>query len=763
MRRIVPSAILCAVLLSLLPFPASAVPVREIRVANVGVGPLEPAVVRAYLSVREGEEFDWATITRDVKTLEQSGRFSYVAVKREESPAGLTLIYEVKPKLKVRRISIEGHDALRRSRILGAVGFEAGDFVDDATAAVAARNIGALYRERYYFDAKIDYFLETDEQSGDTIVYFRIDEGQRGHVRRVEFIGNESVSSRELRKAMRQKRRGFFSFITRSGVFDPDLVATDIETIRYVYMDKGYLDVKVAPPEYVQITDRKIDIRITIQEGRLYRIGSLAVAGAKIFPTEQLEGALTVKGSEVASLGAIQRAAGTVRDFYGRRGYIRTRVSPDFDVHQESGVVNLTFQVAEGTQATIRDILIRGNNKTKDKVIRRELTVYPGEVFNEVRVRTSERRLQNLGYFDRVTSTEIPTDDPGLYDLQFEVNEQKTGQFIVGMGFSSIDDLIGFAEITQGNFDIKGWPYFTGGGQKLRLRGQAGTKRRDVELSFVEPWFLDRKLSFEVDLFQRDRRFLSDDYDQRNTGGQVGLGRALGRFSRVKVFYGLEEIDVYDVDETASDIIKDEEGKRIKSSLTLQLIRDTRDNFFVSTRGNRSSLTLEGAGGPLGGETDLYRLEARTSQYWSPWWDHVVNLRLWASVVEEHGDSDRVPIFDRLFLGGARTLRGFKFRDVGPKDDQGEPIGGKSGAYATLEYTVPLGQVVRLATYYDIGMIWPDAYEFETSLYNSDVGLGVRFDIPGFPLRFDYAWPLEADEFNDRSGGRFNFLIGHVF
>jgi outer membrane protein insertion porin family len=519
---------------------------------------------------------------------------------------------------------------------------------------------------------------------------------------------------------------------------------------------------RVGEPRIESLDAKRVKVVIPVEQGVQYRLGRVTVAGPQVFPVQEVSGVITSRPQDVASLAAVEQARQSVRDFYGSRGYIGNEVQYKLNPQGGEPVVNLDVAVKEGEKAYIRDIRIRGNTRTKDEVIRRELTVYPGEIYNQVKVRNSERRLRNLGFFDFVNAVPEATLDADKYDVAFEVNEQRVGQFMVGAGFSSVDDLIGFAELSHGNFDLLGWPP-VGDGQKLKLRGTVGTKRRDIELSFVEPWFLDRKLSLGVDLFDRDRRFFSDEYEQRNTGGNITLGKPLGTFNRINFIYGLENIDVYNVDTNASDLIKAEEGKNLKSSLTVEVVRDTRDNSFVATRGARSSVSAMYAGGPLAGDVDIYQLEAQTAAYWPIWFDHVFNLRGWIAVVDSHGSEDRVPLFDRLFLGGARTLRGFKYRKVGPKDEDGEPIGGRSGWYATAEYTIPVVDKLRFATFYDLGMVYDEAYEFETSEYNSDWGLGIRLDFPGFPLRLDYAWPLEADEFNDRSSGRFQFSIGYVF
>lgn len=462
-------------------------------------------------------------------------------------------------------------------------------------------------------------------------------------------------------------------------------------------------------------------------------------------------------------MSRIEQVQGTLRDYYGAQGYIRTGVrytlEPDYDAAQ----VAVEYELNEGELSYIRDIHIRGNTRTKDKVIRRELAVWPGDIFNEVRVRRSENRLRNMGYFEVVRSWETATAEPNVYDLTFDVDEGRTGELSAGVGFSSIDQVVGFASIAQNNFDLFGWPYFSGGGQKIQLETQIGSRRTDVSVSFVEPWFLDRQLSLDVSGFRREARFLSDEYEQQNIGGTIGLARPVGRFSRVRLSYSLEEIDVRDVSDSASQVIKDEEGRRTKSAATLTITRDTRDNLFVPTRGNRTVLSGQLAGGVLQAQTDLYALEARTSQFVPLWYGHVFSLRGAVAVVEEYGDSERVPIFDRLFLGGPRDVRGFRFRDVGPKDENGEPIGGRTSAFLSAEYTIPVVSSVRLAAFYDVGTVGAEAYEVELDDVNSAYGVGIRFDIPGFPLRLDYGWPLEADEFNDSSSGRFSFMIGHVF
>lgn len=754
-------AMILAFLLALT-LKGGAATVSEIKVRREGGGLVEESAVRGFISVKKGDELSRSALSRDVRALEESGRFSYVATELDEVGDGLVLTYVVKGKPRVRTLRIDGADDIGNRKVRDLLELGAGDPVDDAVLAFKSLKVREHYQKELYPYAELEWVIDEDTANGTADVSITVKEGRRASVRAIEFEGGEALSAKSLRKAMKQKRWNIFSWITSHGTYKPDELDADRETIRRRYQDAGYLDARVGEPRIESLDAKRVKVVIPVEQGVQYRLGRVTVAGPQVFPVQEVSGVITSRPQDVASLAAVEQARQSVRDFYGSRGYIGNEVQYKLNPQGGAPVVNLDVAVKEGEKAYIRDIRIRGNTRTKDEVIRRELTVYPGEIYNQVKVRNSERRLRNLGFFDFVNAVPEATLDADKYDVAFEVNEQRVGQFMVGAGFSSVDDLIGFAELSHGNFDLLGWPP-VGDGQKLKLRGTVGTKRRDIELSFVEPWFLDRKLSLGVDLFDRDRRFFSDEYEQRNTGGNITLGKPLGTFNRINFIYGLENIDVYNVDTNASDLIKAEEGKNLKSSLTVEVVRDTRDNSFVATRGARSSVSAMYAGGPLAGDVDIYQLEAQTAAYWPIWFDHVFNLRGWIAVVDSHGSEDRVPLFDRLFLGGARTLRGFKYRKVGPKDEDGEPIGGRSGWYATAEYTIPVVDKLRFATFYDLGMVYDEAYEFETSEYNSDWGLGIRLDFPGFPLRLDYAWPLEADEFNDRSSGRFQFSIGYVF
>jgi len=541
---------------------------------------------------------------------------------------------------------------------------------------------------------------------------------------------------------------------------EKDTLSADMLALQAFYRDAGYLDAEISRPDLERISEKRLAVEMEIDEGPRYRIGGVSLAGVTLFPEEDVEKVIQLEKGQIASQSEIDAATRRVREYFGSRGYIETVVRPRLIV-QDENIVDIRFQVDEGTLASIRNVIVRGNRVTKDKVIRRELVTYPGATYNEKKVRISESRLRNLGYFDRVASYNEATARSGLYDLVYQVNERQMGRMSVGASFSSIDKLVGFFEVAHGNFDLNSWPP-VGDGQKINFRSELGSERQDFRVSFTEPWFLDRKLALGVDLFSHESQYLSGDYDQKNRGASVSLTRPLGPFKRLMTSYSLENYEIYNLDDDASATIRAEKGSWTKSSVNVALSRDTRDNYLIATRGSRTRLSTMVAGSVLQGDIDIYSVQLRSSQYWNPWFNHVISLRERIGVVDYYGNSERVPIFDRFFLGGPFSMRGFDYRDVGPVDEEDEPIGGNTMGFASAEYTIPVVEGIRLAGFYDIGMVWRNAWDVNSSI-NSDVGTGIRFDIPMFPIRLDYAWPLQADEHNDKDSGRFSFAIGHVF
>lgn len=744
----------------------AASPIRSVRIVHLGPGPLQEESVRALLSLREGEPFDRAAVISDVRSLEQSGRFERVDVRAEPEADGVNLIVEVRSKPRLLELTLEGADDFSNSKVMELLAIKPGDRVDDNVLAAGASRVQAEYRKKYHPDARVTWEIQTDEQTGLANVRVRVKEGKKVRVRTLGISGSDAVPAEELKGGLQQKIYKPWNpwhWVTSHGRYDPDAAEGDAYRIRKALLDRGYLDAAVEGPE-VREEEGRLALDFAVTEGRLYRIGEVALEGNTVYGTDTLLKLAALRGGDPASLSAIENATAAIQEYYGNRGYFRTRVQRSIDADALSGQVAIRFRVEEGILSKIRDVRIQGNATTQDKVILREVLIAPGERYDFSKVRASERRLRNLGYFDKVSALTLDTPEPTEQDLVFEVTEGRSGMATAGVGFSSIEAVSGYVEVSHGNMDLGEWPPL-GGGQKVRLRLALGTESQQAEAEFIEPWFLDRPLSLGVNLFRTEYGYYSSEYDQRNTGVRLSLTKSLGPFWRGTMEYSLQNIEIFDVSEDASEQIKKEEGARIKSALTPILSYDSRKMDYrgaLPSGGNLTRLSVGYAGGPLGGETDLYDLNAQTTQFIGAWGRSVLILRGRAGVVAPTADAEEVPLFDRYFLGGPNSVRGFEYREIGPRDEDGEPLGGETLAFASAEYTFPLVPNIRGAVFYDSGMIWAEAYDFDSD-WNSCYGIGIRLDIPMMPIRLDYAWVLEGDEYTPKGEGRFSFWIGHSF
>lgn len=764
----------------------------EIRIESPDQAALDASFVRAYTALRAGQELRDETalndaVARDVDGLHESGRFSFVRAVIEEVDGKRTLVYSVIPRLRLQKIEVVGAKKIGSKKIKAELGLEQGDYVDDAIVNEKIRRVEIYCRKKKYPDASVAWELSpVDEDAAHLLI--TVTAGEKLRVKEIHFVGERFLSDSrkaragrffrklvpgkekpapgerfetdELRKVINQKTT--FWITPWGGSYRPEFADADVILIRNFYMDHGYQDVEVEAPVVENLGDGDLRLTYQIAEGGQYTVGTIGFEGAELFEAAELEKQTRLSSGDIASRKTIRDAAAAVRRYYGNRGYIHTLVEPVPRKDPAVLTANILFRVREGEMAHINEINIRGNEKTRDEVMRRELAVAPGEMFHQQNVEISKNRLRNLGYFETVESNYLPADGTNTYDLTFNVKERAMGNFLIGAGFSSVDSLVVFAEVSHGNFDIRRWPPI-GDGQKIKVRVQAGSERNDLEVSFTEPWFRDRKLSLGTSLYHREADYYSDNYALETTGGRISLTKPLSPFVRGTIRYSLEAYDVYDIPLSAPSEIAADEGSGTKSALGFTVSRDTRDQFFVPTRGNLSSAMLELAG--FGGDQETYELELRSSQFWPLWKEHVLNLKGAVQMIESWGSGD-VPVYDRLFLGGPRSLRGFGFRDVSPvSEDAGsnEPIGGNTSYFATLEYIVPLWEKIRGVAFYDIGAVNSGVMDFGMGHISSDYGIGVRFDLPMFPLRLDYAFPHIIGDGIEEDGGRWNFMLGYTF
>jgi len=735
--------------------------IRSIDVQYTGPQTVSKERILAQMRTRVGQPYSNPVVEQDIETLYKTGSIHNVRIFAQPEGDGVKVIVAVQTRAIMREIEIAGAERIKAKRLRKEIKLRLNQPVNEQQLEEARQKIIEVYQGRGFTDVSVQFRVDPiDEKRGTARVVFTVNEGVKGAVRAIHFEGNAHFSEKVLRKQMKTRGRTPIYFVDKSGRLDEVQLEQDLDKIREFYQDHGYIDVEVKNVRRERTEKGPMVITVVISEGPQYHVRKLTVSGYQVAREDKIRALLKMKEGSVYSPKQLRDDAKAVADAYGSGGYVDLVVLPEGEPAGPAQI-DVHYKIEEGVRSFVNRINIEGNTRTKDKVIRREVLVAPGDVFNTVRVDITKKRLENLGYFAKVETYPEETDIPGRKDLTILVQEKRTGSLSFGGGFSTVDQLVGFAELTQGNFDLFNWPSFTGGGQKFRLRLQYGTQRKDFILGLTEPYFLDRRLSLSGQLFYTEANYLSAQYDQRNYGFSTELRKPINSYIYASFGYMLQDVDIFNVDPTASDFILSQAGSTLESKIFGSVVYDSRDNVLLSHRGQRITFSPFIAGGFLGGDTQVYALALEGSQYFHLPKDLILLINGEIATVSQWGNGTDVPIYERLFLGGSNNLRGFPFREVGPQDSNGEPTGGKSMARATVELTFPIIEKARGAIFYDTGFVNDSQWSFGFNHIASDIGVGLRLDLPIGPLRLDYGYPIQRDGYN--GGGHFNFNVGYQF
>ena len=740
--------------------------INSISIRYAGSKNVDEARVRNMMSVKTGQKYSAEKLDDDIRSLVESGLIDDVRILAEEQGNGVGLTFVVETKPRLAGVGFEGNVALQdKEKMAEATKIKVGVPLSDAAIFEARKNLQEYYQGYGYPEVAIDHRLQKTDRAGYADLIFVIQEGSKNEVRKIRFEGNNAFPDHKLENQMKTKEKGLLSFLTKSGRIDLDQLAEDEEAVLEFYRDNGYLRVRSTGFQRVPVKGGRVDLVMTINEGARYTVNSVGFGKMSVFTAEEMGKVLTLNTGDSYSSKKMRQDITTIRSYYGSRGYADAEVNPDIR-NAGPNSVNIIYRVIEGSRYKVGRVTIEGNNVTKDKVIRREIPLKPGDNFNTVDLETTRKRLRGLNYFNNVYAEGEPSGQKGYRDINVLVNEKKTGSVQFGLGFSSIDSIVGYINLEQTNFDITDPWSFTGGGQRFGMNLRLGTERRDFKISLVEPWFLGQRLSLGGELFYRDQLYLSDEYDQRDFGGAVFLRKPLSSKSYVRGEYRLQKIRIDVEDDVApTSVFQEFDGDYVRSSLGLTYVYDSRDAQVTPRSGHKFEAGLDVAGQFLGGDVDTITLNIEGSKHWNLWFDSILTLRGRASVVESDGVT---PIFDRQFLGGARDLRGFEYRDIGPRDtgvgNTNEVYGGDTAAYATVEWSFPIVETVRGAIFYDTGFVNEDSWDFGPDDLYSDAGVGLRLNIPAIgPLALDYAVPVSSPDDESDQGGQFNFYLDFAF
>ena len=779
---------------------ANAANVTDVRVRTLDGFGGDAGSVLARCQTKPGTEYDPVTVSRDVRSLKDSGEFQNISADAKRTAEGVEVVFSVSRKMRYHApLEVQGAEFYSASKIMSESGLKDGYLYGEGDLAAAAEKVRDLYRKKNFPSVVVTPVPKMIPGGNDCNVTFIIDEGARFKATGYVFDGAESLEASELREIA-----GIYPWWNPVGWFSdkpvtPDQLAQAAEKVRTHYANLGYLDATVEPPAALGTGEAEGPVEFKVSEGPRYTVGSCRVEGVKSYSAagvaekSDLPAQGTVAGEKTLA-DAAHRIAVVMGS--GDLGLAETRVDVErLPREDDATVLDVVFRVAEGYKVTINNVVIEGNDYTKDRVIRREIPLAPGNRMLADRAEQGQKRLENLDYFSRVRyylrDTGLGKDETGAEyrDLVYEVEEKNTGNFMVGVGASSVDSVYVSAEIQQSNFDIFApSKLFRGAGQKGRLYVAAGPRIQTYEASVTEPYLFDRHLQLTVEGYRRQRWY--DEYDVIRSGAAASLDYPVkfwptwNPFGRFGVRLSGEFIEFDDPDKgywlykgKAVSLAEkhgedDRYGDAFESVARIFWSRDTRDSFRFTKTGSRSSVFFD-----VGvGDNEYWRLGFNHRSYFNVWkrYGHVLMMAFRAETIDAF--SDDVPIYNRFFLGGPRSVRGIEYRHVSPMarklhgrhDPDGDPShtytpwGGQTLFCANFEYTVPIVKMLRLAAFTDMGAVGEDEFDFDLGdTFAWTVGLGLRVDIPMFPIRLDFATPIEKP--NHADDEVFSFSIGYDF
>jgi len=722
--------------------------------------------ITSKIRTRVGDKFNQDVLNEDLKRLYSTDFFTDVSVDVREEPGGMAVSFIVEEKPIIESITFEGNIAFRAAKLSSLMKSKQDEMLNPAMLAQDTADLKDFYVKKGYPLVDIRYELDLNRDTNKVRVLVIIDEKTKVKVSKIDIAGNKAIKTDAIKKVLATKPASFWFF--QPGVFKDDVLQEDLERVKSLYEDIGYLDAEVTPKIDYSPDGKLLNIEIDINEGRQYLVGTVTVTGNIVLPEKDVEKKITLKSGKPFSMKALRDDVYGLRQYYYFYGYMNASIDVERTVNPDTGNIDVIYTIEAQEVVYIEKIDIRGNLRTKDVVIRRELRVYPGERFNGDKIKRSKERIYNLGFFENVSFDTETTEDPAVSNLIVTVKESKTGEFSFGGGYSSIDQLIGFVEVQQRNFDIMNWPTFMGGGQNLTLKAELGMVRSNYNVSWTDPWIFGFPYLFGFD-FYRAAHSRSGDvgwaYDETRTGGDLRFGKEITETLRVDATYRLEEVKIENIDDNASAALLDEAGSNYISSLGGLLTYDTRDNIYTPSKGVIMSGSAENAGGFCMGDKNFFKWTLSAAWYHTFIEKFLLELKGRAGWVSPYGSSDTVPIYERFFAGGQNTIRGYRERRVGPRDPgNNDPVGGESILVGNAEVTFPLFEkVLKGAVFYDVGNVWEKAGDMlDGSKLKSGVGVGLRINTPIGPVRVDYGYPLVSN-YDDSKDGEFYFSMSRGF
>jgi len=725
---------------------------REIIVAVLikGNDRIEEDAIRRMIKTQPEDIYNLKSLSQDLKAIYAMGYFDDIRIEAETKPQGKTIIFRVKEKPTLRNIRLSGKiGVFDDEEIKEVLTVQSGSILNIFKIKSDISRIEELYKSKNYHNVEVDYKIYPQKKNRADLEFI-IEEGEKVRISKIKFEGNRAYSSRKLKGLMTTSEKSILSWITSAGDLIQQNLEQDVAKIQSFYHNHGYIQARVGEPQ-IEYKGNNIEITIKIVEGPQFKVGKVGLAGDLILPEQQLLQKIEITDEKFYNRETLRNDILALSDLYANEGYANVDVSPRIDQDEENLVVNITYEINKGKQVYFEEIIISGNTKTRDKVIRRQLRVYEQELFSAQRLKRSIRNLFRLDFFGdvKVDTAAGSSDDKKI--LKIDVVEKSTGAFQFGAGFGNVESFFGVVNISERNL--------FGRGQKLGVEAKLGAKTAKYSLSFTEPWLFDIPLRASIDLYNWNYDY--SQYNKDSIGGKLGLSYPLFDYTRGDVSYLFDRARVSNIDSSAADSIKYLKGINIKSSVTGALAYDSRNSVFNPTQGSDHGISVEYAG--LGGDIGFIKYLGETAWYYNLFGDAVVVGHGKGGYVD--GSPDKLlPDYEKFYMGGIDSLRGFERDDLSPRDNKGKRVGGNKFAQFNFElrYLLLKEQGIVGVAFFDTGDVWGDDEKVELTKMRESVGLGIKWLSPMGPINVFYGWILDRKD-SDHGPGAFEFSMATAF
>ena len=733
--------------------------ISDIQIRGLKV--LDPDVVLMRLSTRKGDVVDPATLNAEIKRIWDLGYFSDVSADVERSGMGRALVFTVKEKPRIDDVIVNGSDEVKKDDILAAMSSKTGSVLNDRLLAEDIQKITELYRKEGFYLAEVTYHVDQKANSASAVLVFDVKEGKKLYIKEIKIEGLENIDAGDLKKELALQEHGILSWVTGTGVLREEYLERDSAAITAYAMNHGYIDIQVAAPQ-VDYAEDGITVTFTVKEGTRYKLGELGFKGDLIDTDERLFEVVKIDDFKDSngyfSLSVIQDDIKALTDFYGNYGYAFAEVDMDTRKHPEDGTIDIFFVPNKKQKVHIRRVVTQGNTRTRDNVIFRELRLADGDLFDGSKLRRSNERLNRLRYFTQADTTIVPTDKDDEVDLRVNLKEDRTGALMGGVGYSSFYQFGVSGSIMERNL--------FGRGYSLGLQGFVSGKSSYLDLSFVNPRIYDTDFGFSNNAYAIWEEW--DDFEKKTIGNTIRLFHPIGEYTSASVGYRLDRYTLFNIPESASRAYKEYEGKNLSSVLSTSVTYDSTDSRERPTSGVMARLSAEYGGGGIGGNDNFFKplgeMQSFHTLFRNP--NHIFHWRGRVGGVFENSDKP-VPVFDRFFIGGIDSIRGYDTEDLAPRDPEyDDEIGGDRMGFLNLEYiwTIHPEMGIALVPFFDIGYNIDSKQQSDPfGDLKKSVGLELRWRSPMGDLRFAYGYPLDKNVKGENPGGRFEFSMGQFF